>query len=222
MLQATFCPLAVSSMPLTRSGAVSKRMADLDAEKVSLSAASVSPCAAPRQRQRRCARRAGSDAVVKASARRLLRLAVQRPQAAREHVAHALLPGSSRRDPSASCARWRTPPAGSGGRWRRCRSCCSLPQCLLPLGAQGIGRLPRFVEEPLALGLRLVRRLAQAVRRAAGRTSSFLSRNSSRSFCASACLRVRVRQLPRRSASPARRWRSGWACRESASATTPG
>ena len=34
-------------------------------------------------------------------------------------------------------------------------------QRFLPLGTQGIGCLPRFVEEPLTFGFRLVRRLTQ-------------------------------------------------------------
>jgi len=34
-------------------------------------------------------------------------------------------------------------------------------QRFLPLGAQSVGRLAGLVEEPLAFGLRLVRRLAQ-------------------------------------------------------------
>jgi hypothetical protein len=34
-------------------------------------------------------------------------------------------------------------------------------QRFLSLGTQGVGRLPRFVDEPLTFGLRLVRRFAQ-------------------------------------------------------------
>jgi hypothetical protein len=67
MLQATFCPLAVSSIPLTKSGAVSNRRW-ISAEKVSLSAfCIVARCSGGRSKALRT--RAVSEAVLKALAR---------------------------------------------------------------------------------------------------------------------------------------------------------
>ena len=87
MLQATFCPFAVSSIPLTRSGAVSKRIW-MSAEKVSLSAFWIAArCSAGRSNALRTS--AGSDAVFRASARPAFALPSIVAQAAGEHLAHA-------------------------------------------------------------------------------------------------------------------------------------
>ena len=65
MLHATFWPFAVSSIPLTKSGAVSNRTQML-AEKVSLSAFCVA-YVAPQAGRTRCAPPQESDAVLRAS-----------------------------------------------------------------------------------------------------------------------------------------------------------
>src|ERR1035441_211539 len=67
MLHATFCPFVVSSMPLTRSGAVSKRTR-ISAEKVSLSAFCMAArCSAGTSKALRTT--AGSEADLSASPR---------------------------------------------------------------------------------------------------------------------------------------------------------
>ena len=67
MLQATFCPFVVSSIPLTKSAAVSKRTR-MAAEKLSLSAFCIAVrCSAGRSNALRTT--AGSDADLRASAR---------------------------------------------------------------------------------------------------------------------------------------------------------
>ena len=90
----------------------------------------------------------------------LFRLAVHLAQAAREHLAHAFFQtrrGEIRQRLSRDGKHFLLGPATDG----LIQVMGVASQRFLSLGAQGVGRLPRFVEEPLTFGFRLVRRLAQ-------------------------------------------------------------
>ena len=218
MLQATFCPFVVSSIPLIRSGAVSNRMR-ISAEKVSLSAFWIAArCSAGRSNALRTS--AGPDAVFRARARSALRLAVHLSQAAREHLAQALLQtrrGEIRQRLSRDGKHLLLGPATDG----LIQVLGVVPERLLSLGAHRVGRLARFVEEPLAFGVRLIRRLAQE-RGALLVELLVLALELVALLLGLGLLRVGVRELRGDPLLPRRRWRRGWACKESASSTTPG
>ena len=158
MLHATFCPFVVSSIPLIRSGAVSNRTW-ISAEKVSLSACWIAArCSAGRSNALRTS--AGSSRCLERRGEACFRLAVHLPQAASEHLAQAFFQtrrGEIRQRLSRDGKHFLLGPATDG----LIQVMSVVSQRFLSLGTQGIGRLPRFVEEPLTFGFRLVRRLAQ-------------------------------------------------------------
>ena len=203
MLQATFCPFVVSSIPLTKSGAVSNRMW-ISAEKVSLSAFWIAArcccrqikCAAHQRGLRRCLEGLGEVR---------FRLAVHLAQAANEHLAHALFQtcrGKIRQRLARDGEYFLLGPATDG----LIEIVGFASQRFLSLGAQGVGRLPRFVEEPLTFGFRLLRRLAQECGALLVKLLVLVLELVAL-FLRFGLFRVGVREFRGDHASPARRWR---------------
>ena len=87
MLQATFCPFAVSSIPLTRSGAVSNRTRILSRE--GFVERILYRRALLRGQVERAAHQRGVGRRLKGLGEARFRLAVHLPQAAREHLGQA-------------------------------------------------------------------------------------------------------------------------------------
>jgi hypothetical protein len=88
-------------------------------------------------------------------------------------------------------------------------------------GTQGVGRQPRFLEEALTFGSCLVLRLAQErLALLVELVVPFLELVALLFGFGLFLVSASASSLAIR--SPAHRWRGGWACRESASATTPG
>jgi hypothetical protein len=129
------------------------------AEKVSLSASCIAArCSAGRSNALRTS--AGSDAVLRASASTAFASSSISRKRRDEHLAHALFqtrPGEIRQRLARDGKHLLLGPAADG----LIKLIGVVSQRLLPLGTQGVGGLPRFVEEPLTFGLRLVRRFAQ-------------------------------------------------------------
>ncbi len=148
----------LSSMPLTSSGAVSKRTWMSRREGFVERALDRRRCSAGRSNALRTS--AGSDAALSALASPLFAW----PSSSRKRRTNTSTMRSSRLAPARSASALRA---------MANTSCCVaaadapgsgsalVAQRFLPFGAQGLGGLPRLVEQPLALGFRLVRRLAQ-------------------------------------------------------------
>ena len=149
-----------------------------------------------------------------------LRRTVHLSQAAGEHLAHALLQarrGEIRQRLSRDGEHLLLGPAPEG----LIEVLGVLSQRLLSLRAQGVGRLSRFVEEPLTLRRRLVRRLLQECR-ALLVEFLVLVLELVALLLGLGLLRGRVRELRGDPLLPRVDGVRGWACRESASSTTPG
>ena len=150
----------------------------------------------------------------------LLGRAGHRPQALDEYLAHAFLEARGGEVVSVLRAMAKT------SFWVQ-RTISSVQvllfvsQRFLAFGAQRVGILSRFVEQPLTFGFRLVRRLAQE----AGTLLVellVLVLELVALLLGFGFFRVGVREFRGDPLSPAHQWRAGWACKESASATTPG
>ena len=191
----------------------------MSAEKVSLSAFCIAArCSAGRSNALRTS--AGAGRGLQGLGEAVFRLAVHLSQAAREHLAQAFFQtrrGEIRQRLSRDGKHFLLGPASDGlievmrrrfsalpVAWRSTRR----PPSALRRGAADVRRSPR--PSPCS-----------GARRAAGRTP----RSCAGTRRAPSWLRPFSRRrprVPRRSASPAHRWRRGWACTESASSTTPG
>ena len=158
MLQATFRPFAVSSMPLITSGAVSNRTW-ISAEKVWLSACCIALCCSD-ERSKALRTSTGSDDIFRALARSSFASLFQLSQATDEHIAHAFF----QRCPSEIGKRLSRDGKnflpGSAGDFV-VQALLFAFQRVLSFGAQGVGRLPRLIEKTPPFGFRLFRRLAQ-------------------------------------------------------------
>ena len=215
----TFCPLAVSSIPLTRSGAVSNRTWTVGRE--GLVERVLDRGALLRRQLERAAhdRRLGRRLRAPRPA-----LSFAWPSISRRRRVNTSPMRSSRLVVARSVSALRA--IANTSSWVRRRDGLIevlgvVLQRLLPLRAQRVGRLPRLVEEPLALGLRLVRRLAQE-RGALLVELLVLVLELVALLLGLGLLRVGVGELRGDPLLPRVDGVEDRACRESASAATPG
>ena len=160
MLQATFRPFTVSSIPLTSSDAVSNRSRHFNRKCLTNRTLIFARCVTGSSYVLRTT--AGSDAVLNA-ARAPLWPRAHRTHATSEHLDDPLF--QTRRGKIRQClSRNREHFLIRTAQDRHDQVLGVALQRLLAPGAQGIGRLPRIVEEPLAFGVRFIPRLAQNCR----------------------------------------------------------